>query len=96
MTAATIPPVAIELDQDIGERIKRLADLRHRNLHGMVREAIDQYIDREEKRDGFRQDALRAWEEYQSTGLHATHDEVDAWLGRLEAGGNAPPPACHI
>lgn len=96
MTATTIPLVAIKLEQDVGERIKRLADLRHRNMDGMVREAIDQYIDREEKRDGFRQDALRVWEEYQSSGLHVTHEEADAWLARLEAGEDAPPPQCHV
>ncbi len=31
-----------------------------------------QYVDREEKREAFRQDTLKAWEDYRTTGLHAT------------------------
>jgi len=41
-------------------------------------------------------DALRAWEEYQATGLHLTGEEVDAWLARLEAGEDIDPPAPHF
>jgi len=42
-----------------------------------------------------RQDTLTAWDEYQATGLHVTEEEADAWLERLEAGDDAPPPAAH-
>jgi predicted transcriptional regulator len=52
-------------------------------------------VDREEKRETFRQDAMRAWAEYQETGQHVTHPEAGAWLARLEAGEDAPPPECH-
>jgi len=34
----------------------------------------------EGKRDSSRQDTLKAWEECQATSLHATAEEVDAWL----------------
>jgi predicted transcriptional regulator len=47
------------------------------------------------KREQFRLDALVAWTHYQTTGLHATAKEVDAWLTKLEAGKNAGPPKCH-
>ena len=39
-----------------------------------------------------RADALAAWNEYEATGWHATGEDVDAWLARLEAGGDAEPP----
>ena len=39
-----------------------------------------QYVEREEKRVSFRQDAINAWNEYQETGLHVSDDEVIAWL----------------
>ncbi|AMK26877.1 transcriptional regulator [Sphingobium scionense] len=34
----------------------------------------------QERREAFKRDAVRAWEEYQATGLHATMEEVDKWL----------------
>jgi predicted transcriptional regulator len=48
-----------------------------------------------EKRARFYNDATAAWAEYQASGLHATAEEVDAWLARLEAGEDAEPPPCH-
>jgi predicted transcriptional regulator len=80
MTAAAVRPVAIKIDEDTKARVKRLADARHRTSHWLMREAITQYVDREEKREAFRQDTLKAWEEYRTTGLHVTADEADAWL----------------
>lgn len=94
MTAAS--PVSIKIDEDIKARVKRLADVRHRTSHWLMREAITQYVDREEKREAFRQDTLKAWEEYRSTGLHVTADEADAWLAQLEQGNDIEPPACHL
>ena len=95
MTTAAVRPVAIKIDPDIKERVKRLADARHRTPHWLMREAIRQYVEREEKREAFRQDAIRAWNEYRDTGLHATGDEVLAWLETWGTESELPAPACH-
>jgi predicted transcriptional regulator len=84
-------PVAVKIDLDIKARVKRLADARHRSPHWLMREAIE----REEKREAFRQDGIQAWEAYQRTGLHATAEEADAWLAKLEQGQDVEPPECH-
>lgn len=96
MPTAAVQPVAVKLDIDIRERMKRLAETRQRTTHWIMKEAIQQYIEREEKREMFRQDAIQAWEEYQLTGLHASFDEGDAWLAKLEAGQDVEPPECHV
>jgi len=96
MTAAAVRPVSIKIDEDTKARLKRLANARHRTAHWLMREAITQYVDREEKRETFRQDTLKAWEAYRATGLHATAEEVDAWLAQLEQGNDIEPPACHV
>lgn len=88
-------PTSLKLDQAMKERIQHLADTRRRSPHWIMREAIAQYVEREEQREAFRQDTLRAWEEFQRTGLHLTGAEADAWMVRLEAGEDAEPPACH-
>jgi predicted transcriptional regulator len=88
-------PVAVKLDVDVHARIRELAKLQHRSTHYLLREAIAQYVDREEKRESFRQDAINAWTEYQATGLHINEAEADAWLAQLEAGQDVEPPDCH-
>ncbi|MDP3639526.1 MAG: CopG family ribbon-helix-helix protein [Azonexus sp.] len=95
MHATTTRPVAVKLDSTTRERMKKLADAKHRTPHWLMREAIEQYVDREEKRESFRQDGLRAWDAYQATGLHVTHAEADTWLEQLEAGNDVEPPKCH-
>jgi predicted transcriptional regulator len=95
MPAATVRPVAIKLDDEIRARVKRLADARQRTSHWLMREAITQYVEREEKREAFRQEALEAWQAYRVTGQHLTAEEADAWLARLEQGQDVEPPECH-
>jgi predicted transcriptional regulator len=95
MKPSTARPVAVKLDDDSRARIKKLAEARQRTPHWMMREAITQYIDREEKRESLRQDAIAAWEAYQSTGRHVTFEDADAWLGKLVAGLDIEPPECR-
>ena len=95
MSTTGMRPVAIKIEPDIKERVKRLADARQRSPHWLMREAIHQYVDREEKREAYRQDGIAAWNEYQATGLHLNFEEADAWLGKLEAGEDVEPPECH-
>ncbi len=96
MIATSVRPVAIKIDDDTKARLKRLAEVRQRTSHWLMREAITQYVDREEKRESFRQDALRAWEAYRTTGLHVTAEEADAWLAKLEQGNDIDPHECHV
>ena len=83
------------LQAEIESRLLRLAEARQQPVDTLVRQAIEQYVDREEHRQQFRQDALAAWSEYQATGRHVTGDEADTWLARLEAGEDAEPPIPH-
>lgn len=96
MSTAAVKPVAIKIEEDIKARIKRLADARRRSSHWLMREAIMQYVDREEKREAIRQETLKAWEAYRSNGLHVTADEADAWLRELEQGNDIDPPPQHL
>jgi predicted transcriptional regulator len=95
MTAAATRPIAIKIDQGTRDRVKRLAEARHRTSHWVMREAINQYVEREEKRETFRQDAINAWSEYRETGLHVTGEEVVAWLDTWGEENEQAAPLCH-
>lgn len=94
MTASST--TSLKLESELKSRVQRLAETRRRSAHWVMREAVEQYVDREEKREQLRQDALAAWDHYQATGLHATAEEADAWLAKLEAGAKANAPKCHV
>lgn len=86
---------SLKLDTEMKARIQRLAAARRRTPHWIMREAVEQYVEHEEKREQLRQDALAAWTHYQATGLHLTAEEADTWLAKLEAGEDAAIPECH-
>ena len=86
---------SLKLDAEIKDRLQWLATARDRKPHYLMREAIQQYVEREEKREQFRQGALAAWNDFQNSGLHLSADEADAWLAKLEAGDDVEVPECH-
>jgi predicted transcriptional regulator len=93
---ATTSTTSLKLDAEMKERVQRLASAQRRTAHWVMREAIEQYVERQEKREQFRLDTLAAWEDYHATGLHLTEEEADVWLAKLAAGEDAPVPECHV
>lgn len=86
---------SIKLDDDLKGRVQHLAAARRRTPHWIMREAIAEYVQREEQREASKREALDAWNEYQRTAIHLTGAEVDEWLSKLEAGEDAEMPSCH-
>lgn len=43
-------------------------------------EAIREYVDREEARENFKEEAIASWIAFQETGKHLTDKEVHQWL----------------
>jgi predicted transcriptional regulator len=77
---------SVKLDTEIKERVRRLAVARRRSPHWVMREAIEEYVEREEKRERFRRDALAAWAHYQTTGLYASAEESRCLAGQARSG----------
>ena len=96
MTPMHTPPTTLKIEPVAKGRVQRLADARQRSSHWLMLEAIRQYVDRKEVREAFLQDGMKAWNDYQATGLHVTMEEADAWLSTLESGSDVEPPECHV
>lgn len=86
---------SVKLDDDLKGRIQRLADMRHRSAHWIMREAIRDYVQREEARESFKQEALASWTAYQETGQHLTGQEVRDWLKTWGTDKETEIPQCH-
>lgn len=86
---------SIKIDDELKERIRSLAQRRRRSSHWIMREAIEQYVEREEARENFRQEAYASWSAYQETGRHLTGDEMRDWLNRWGTDNEGEPPDCH-
>lgn len=71
---------AVKLDTTTYDRLKALSKIRKRSPHWLMKEAIQQFLDREEEAEKIRQDTLERWKRYEATGETINHDVVDAWL----------------
>lgn len=88
-------PTSLKLDDDMKVRVQHLAESRRRSSHWIMREAVAQYVEREEKREALKQATLEAWDEFKATGLHASAEEVDQWLASWGTENEQPAPLCH-
>jgi len=95
MSSTTIRPVAVKLDSGIHDRVSKLAEAKKRSPHFLMREAIAEYVEREENRESFHQEALQAWEEYKETGIHITGTEAIEWLDTWGTENESAAPTCH-
>ncbi len=86
---------SIKIDDELKGRVQQLASARDRSAHWIMREAIKQYVEREESRESFLAEARASWENYQATGLHLTGEEVTRWLGDLGTDRDKGMPDCH-
>jgi len=86
---------SVKLDDELKRRIQHLADIRHRSAHWIMREAIRDYIEREEAKESFKQEALTSWTTYQETGRHLTNQEVSEWLKTWGTDKETKIPKCH-
>lgn len=71
---------AVKLDDETCSRLKALGEARKRTPHWLMKEAIRQFLDREEETDAIRRDTLARWERYVETGETIDHETVDEWL----------------
>ena len=88
-------PSSVKLDEELKSRVQRLADSQKRSAHWIMREAIRDYVERQEARDRFTQEALAAWASYKETGLHLTGEEARSWLAKWGTDQDGEIPRCH-
>lgn len=87
--------VTVKLDASDRERIASLATMKKRTPHYLMKEAILEYVQREEARQNFINAAETSFEHFKETGLHITLDEFNTWVDDVQENPNAPITACH-
>ncbi|HAE45998.1 MAG: CopG family transcriptional regulator [Tistrella sp.] len=86
---------SLKIDDDLERRLHEVAGRRRRSVDAVTVEAVRQYVEREEARDGFRREAEASWAAYQTDGLHLTGQDVSDWLNSWGTDGETPAPRCH-
>ena len=87
--------VTIKLDAADRDRLAALAGIKKRTPHYLMKEAILDYVRREEARQNFIKAAEASFEHYKETGSHITLDEFSQWVDEVQQNPDAPFPAYH-
>ncbi len=88
-------PTSYNIDDALSERVQALAGKRSRSPDWLMREAVEQYVGREEAREGFVAEANAAWGDYRADGKHVSAQEADDWLASWGTEAETPAPNCH-
>lgn len=96
MTKPVNGTVSVKLDTTDRERLSRLAIAKKRTSHYLMKEAIHDYLKREEIQLNFIRAAEESANHMDKTGLHVTSGEMAAWVEALKSNPNAPIPQCHV
>ena len=86
---------SLKIDEALKCRVQHLASQRSRSPHWIMLEAIQQYVEREEARESFTQEALASWAAYKETGRHLSGQEVRTWLNTWRTDDESAVPECH-
>ena len=84
--------MGVKLDDETRDRLKALAEARRRSAHWLMKEAISQYLEREEEIEQRNREADEAWEEYRRTGQFVSHEAISAWLDTWGTDKEGPCP----
>ncbi len=86
---------AVKLDESTYDRLKALGESRQRTPHWLMREAINQFLEREEEEEKRRKDTLERIARFEETGKSIPFEVVDAWLATwgTENEGKCPSPS---
>ena len=91
---AQTTPMAIKLPQQDRERLQKLGEAKKRSPHWLAKEAISQYLEREEAAELFRRETAARWEDYCRTGNSVSHDAVMKWLESWGSENELEAPEC--
>ncbi len=86
---------SLTIDDQLEERVNALANARQISPQAVMREAIRDYVDREDLKQVFLKEAETSWEMFQASEQHLTGDELFEWLDHWGGPNEDEAPVCH-
>jgi predicted transcriptional regulator len=82
----------IKLDSDIKSRLKELGDKMDRSPHWLMKQAIEQYVEAQERYWQQREEDEQRWQNYLLTGDAVSQEDAFAWLDSIGEAEEKPCP----
>ena len=75
--------MGVKVDEETRERLKRVAKMKDRSVHWLMKEALRRYLESEERFEQEKAEDLARFQAYLDTGRHISNDEMMSWLDEL-------------
>lgn len=75
--------IGVKIDDELRDRLSSLGKAKDRSPHWLMKKAIAEYLDREERYEAEKREDAKRWDDYVSTGQHLSNDEMLAWMNSL-------------
>ena len=75
--------VAVKLEDDIRERIQSLGQAKDRSTHWLMKRAIVEYLEKEERYEQELREDRERWDNYALTGEAIDHADMKDWMQTL-------------
>ena len=95
MTTHAIHPTGIKLESTVKLKLKKLGKLKDRSMHWLMKEAILQYIEREEQTEKLKHETLSRWEEEAEQNKIVSNKDMMAWLETWGTDHETGRPECE-
>ncbi len=87
------PTVTLKLDETYRQRLKTLAEAKHRSSHYLMKEAIERYLVQEEAEQAVLQSVDAEIANFEASGLHIDLSDVKEWAKNLKQNRSAQLPS---
>ncbi len=84
--------LGVKLDQETRDRLKKLGDAKDRATHWLIKAAIIEYLNKEERAEREKREDAERWERYQLGGHFVDNKDAMNWLDALARGERTPCP----
>jgi predicted transcriptional regulator len=78
--------LGIKVEKAVRDRLKKLGKLKDRSPHWLAKQAVEEYLEREENWEREKQEDHRRWARYLDTGESYSRAQVSGWMKRLRDG----------
>jgi predicted transcriptional regulator len=90
-----VGPIAVKLDPETKLRLQRLAEAKKRSPHYLMKEAVKDYVEKEERAEKLRQETIERWDTYKADGKHVGNEAMMAWLDTWGRDEETERPSCE-
>ncbi|MCK4609296.1 MAG: CopG family transcriptional regulator [Gammaproteobacteria bacterium] len=94
MTTHAIHPTGVKLEATIKARLQKLGKIKHRTIHWLMKEAISNYVEHEEKAEALKQETLDRWHNEAEQNKVVSNESVMDWLDTWGTDNETGRPPC--